>query len=146
MTLVNHTDFNNITVAIGDGGDPETFAAKCTMNSARGLQLSADMNSQNLPDCDDDTITSATNNYATAYSWEITGSGVMELGDDKFFADWLISGAAKNIKFTSGAAGGTLFTGAVKCSSFNITGERNGIVQAEITLVGHGALTTAVVS
>lgn len=146
MTLVNHTAFNNIIIAIGDGADPEVFTAKCTMNSSRGLQISADMNGVNLPDCDDDTITAATLNYATAYTWELSGSGVLELADDKFFADWLTSGAAKNVKIDVGGTGGTRYTGAAKCSALNVTGERNGIVQAEITLVGHGAVTTAAIA
>lgn len=144
-TLVDHLEFGEFLIEIGDGEDPEVFTAKCTINTSKGMSNSAEMQARNLPYCDAPDTPSPTLNFATGVGHEISGSGVLEKGDDKFFFDWLVSGVAKNAKITVGGTGGTVYTGAVKCSSFNLTGERFGVLEGEITLINHGELTPTVI-
>lgn len=146
MALVDHVEFDAFVVAIGDGETPEVFSPKCTINASRGFSLSAEANTRNIPDCEDDKLPSATLRYVSSYSGEISGSGMLEKTDEKFFADWLISGAKKNCKVSVGGAGGTMYAFAGVLTSFSITAERFGTVEAEITIESHGAITTSVIS
>jgi hypothetical protein len=146
MTLVAHVEFSGFEIQIGDGADPEVFTPKCTLNSSRGFTLSGETTSRNIPDCTDDLLPSKTLNYVTAIGGEISGSGVLEKADDKFFADWLNSGAAKNCKVRVGGTGGTQYAGAFKITSLSVTAETKDVVNAEITLVSHGAVTVTAIS
>lgn len=146
MALVDYRGFNQFKILFGDGADPEVFATMCTLNSSRGLSSSAETTDRNIPDCDDDLLPSATLRYPSAISHEISGSGVLEAADAKEFADWLASGAPKNIRIELGTTGGTRWSGAFVITSFNITAETKDVVNAEITLASHGAVTTAVIS
>lgn len=146
MTTVAHVEFSAFEIQIGNGLSPEVFTTKCTLNSSRGFTLTGETTSRNLPDCTNDLLPSATLQYVTAISGEISGSGVMEKADDKFFADWLNSGAAKNIKVRVGGTGGTQYACAAKITSMSISAESKDVVNAEISLVSHGAVTVTVIA
>lgn len=147
MTTVNHVEFKGFEILIGDGATPtEAFEPYCTMNSSRGMTISGETTSRNLPDCEDDLIPSKTLNYVTAISGEISGAGVLEKTDDKFFADWANSGEAKNVKVRIGGTGGTQYAFAAKLTSFSVTAESKDVVNAELTLVSHGAITITTIS
>lgn len=146
MTTVAHVEFSAFEIQIGDGADPEVFTTKCTLNSSRGFTLTGETTSRNLPDCSDDLLPSATLNYITAIGGEISGSGVLEKADDKFFADWLLAGTAKNIKVRVGGTGGTQYACAAKITSLGVTAETKDVVNAEISLVSHGAVTVTAIS
>ena len=145
MTLVDHIEFSALTILIGDGADPEVFTARCSMNASRGFNRTAETNSRNLPDCADDAAPSATLVFVTAKSAEVSGSGVLERADDAFFSTWWASGEAKNVKVVVGDVtdGGNSHSFAAKLTSYNVTGESKDVVNAEITLVSHGAIVTA---
>lgn len=146
MALVDQIEFKNFVVAIGDAADPEVFTPKCSLNSSRGLTLSGETVSRNIPDCDDDLLPSATLQYVTAISGELSGSGVLDKGDEKYFSDWLLAGTAKNVRVSIGGTGGTRYSFAAKITNFAVTAETKDVVNAEITLVSHGAITGAVIS
>lgn len=146
MALVDHVEFDAFVVAIGDGADPEVFAPKCTINSSRGFSLSAEANTRNIPDCDDDKLPSATLRYVSSYSGEISGAGMLEKTDEKFFADWLISGEKKNCKVSVGGSGGTVYAFAGVLTNFSLSAERFGTVEAEMTIESHGAIATTVIT
>lgn len=146
MALVDHVEFDAFTIAIGDGADPEVFTPKCTLNSSRGFTMSAETTDRNLPDCENDKLPSRTLRYVNAISGEISGSGVLEKTDEKFFADWLNSGEAKNVKVSVGGTGGTLYACAAKITNFSVTAERFDVVNAEITIVSHGEITVTTIS
>jgi hypothetical protein len=146
MTLVVPTEFSGFVIAIGDGADPEVFTPKCTLNSSKGFSMTGETTARNIPDCDNDLLPSATLNYITAIGGEISGSGVLNAHEDKFFADWLKSGAAKNVRVSRGGTGGTRYAMAAKITAFNITAETKDLVQCEITLVSHGEITISTIS
>lgn len=146
MAQVDYTNFKDFTISIGDGASPEVFTARCTMNASRGFSLSGEMTERNIPDCSDDLLPSAMLRYLSSYSGEISGSGVLEAEDEKFFSDWLTSGVKKNVRVRRGGTGGTQWAFAAVCSQFSVTGEQKDVVNAEITLQSHGEITTSVIS
>lgn len=146
MAIVTHVEFAGFEIQIGDGAQPEVFTPRCTLNSSRGFTLTGETTSRNLPDCADDLLPSKTLNFITAIGGEISGSGVLEKADDKYFADWLNDGTAKNCKVRVGGIGGTQYAGAFKITSLSVTAETKDVVNAEITLVSHGAVTVTVIA
>lgn len=146
MALVDYTNFSGFVIQIGDGASPEVFTARCTMNASRGFSLSANTTDRNIPDCEDDLLPSATLRYPSDYSGEISGAGVLEAEDEKFFSDWLTSGETKNVRVRRGGVGGTQWAFAAVCTAFNVTAEAKDVVNAEITLASHGAITTTVIA
>lgn len=141
MALVDHVEFAGFEIQIGNAATPEVFAPYCTLNSSKGFTITGETTSRNLPDCDNDLLPSRTLNFITAIGGEISGSGVLERGDDKFFADWVNAGTAKNCRIRVGGVGGTQYAGAFKCTSLGVTAETKDVVNAEISLVSHGAIT-----
>lgn len=147
MTTVTHVEFNGFEILIGDGATPtEAFEPKCTLNSSRGFTITGETTSRNLPDCADDLLPSKTLQFVTAISGEISGAGVLEKGDDKFFADWANAGTAKNVKVRVGGTGGTQYAMAAKLTSFSVTAESKDVVNAELSLVSHGVITITTIS
>lgn len=146
MALVDHVDFAGFEIQIGDGADPEVFAPKCTLNSSRGFTLTGETTTRNLPDCENDLLPSKTKVYVTAVGGEISGAGVLEKGDDKFFADWLNAGTAKNIKVRVGGSGGTQYACAAKITSMSVSAETKDVVNCEITIVADGAVTVSAIA
>ncbi len=146
MADVDYVEFGAMTIAIGDGADPESFLPKCSLNSSRGFSVNGETTSRTVPDCDDDLKAASVLNYITSVGGEISGSGVLNKGEDKEFFDWLKSGVAKNIKVSTGGTGGTIYTLAAKCSSFNVSSESKDVCNVEITLVSHGEISAAVVT
>lgn len=146
MADVDYLGFELFEIQIGDGATPEVFTPRCTLNSSRGFTLTGETVTRNIPDCEDDLKPSKSLVYVTAIGGEISGSGVMEKGEDKFFADWLNTGAAKNCKVRLGGSGGTQYAGAFKITNFSVTGERQDLVNAEITLVSHGGVNVTTIT
>lgn len=146
MTAVNYRNFSQFKILFGDGATPEVFTPMCTLNSSRGMTSSAETTDRNIPDCDDDMLPSNTLRYVTSISHEISGSGVLEAPDAKVFADWLNSGAKKNIRVELGSTGGTRWAGQFVLTNFSVNVETKDVVNAEITLASHDAVAVTTIS
>lgn len=146
--LVDNIEFSNLQILIGDGATPEVFTPRCSMNASRGFQRSAETTSRNIPYCNDDSKPSATRQFVTAFSGEVSGSGVLERDDDAFFSAWMAAGTAKNVKVVVGDVmnGGNSHSFSGKLTAYNITAESKDVINAEITIVADGAITTAALS
>lgn len=143
MAAVPYVEFQNFTIAVGDGGAPETFTARCTMNLERGFTLNPSYTDQEIPDCADDSLPSSIFRALSSISAEISGSGVMDEQDAAFFADWLLGNNTKNVRVIVGStsAVGSQFDFAAKVGSFNVTASKNNVVNADLSLVSTGAVT-----
>ncbi|MGE0828941.1 MAG: phage tail tube protein [Hyphomonadaceae bacterium] len=136
----------SLFIKVGDGGSPETFTHNCSINAQRGLQLSAQTNDVNVPDCDDPDLMAWVEREKVSLSGAINGSGVLNAPDQDLFWEWFSSADPKNVKVITdiaGASGGRVFTGAWLCTGFDITGNRGEKCQCAITLASNGAITFA---
>jgi hypothetical protein len=135
---------SQLTIRIGDGGDPEAFAHPCSINSERGIQFAAETRNNNVPDCDDPEAVVWQGTEKSSLSCTITGAGTLNASDQDIFFDWLESEDPKNVKVydgISGASGGRIYTGAFHLTQFDKTGNFGEKVQVRITLVSDGVVT-----
>lgn len=136
----------SLLIKVGDGGSPETFTHNCTINAERGLQLSAQTNDVNVPDCDDPDLMAWVEREKVSLSGTINGSGTLNAPDQDLFWAWLSGSSTKNVKIVTdiaGASGGRVFSGAFHCTNFELSGNRGEKVNASITLQSSGAITFA---
>ena len=147
--LVDHMDFDELVIAIGDGADPEVFTARCTLNAQKGWNRTAETNSVTIPYCGNDKKPGAVVKTVTALNGEVSGSGTYERGDQQFFDEWLESGETKNVRIMSGLAangGGRQYDCAMLLTSIGSSVESKGVVQAEMTFESTGAITSSAIA
>lgn len=143
MTAVSHTKGVTLVLKVGNGATPEVFTAICSINAERGISFTASLTGTPIPDCTDPTELAAIANDKTDYSASVTGSGILNVGDELTFFNWLKSKDTKNAKVIVDTVGGTTFTAAWHLNEFSITGARGGKAECSIGLTSDGAVTGA---
>lgn len=147
MSLAKVLAGKRLLILIGDGAEPETFAHPCLINAARGITLSAESNTTRIPDCDDPELMAWAKRQKVALSATISGAGVLHMPNAEYFSDWFASADAKNVHVSLDgvleADGGGLLHGAFILTSFEVTGDLGGYVQASITLESDGEIAWA---
>lgn len=136
----------SLLIKVGDGATPEVFTHNCSINAERGLQLSAQTNDINVPDCDDPDLMAWVEREKVSLSGQITGAGTLNAEDQDLFWDWFKSPDTKNVKVVTdiaGASGGRVFSGAFHCTNFEISGNRGEKCTCSITLQSSGEITMA---
>jgi hypothetical protein len=132
-----------ILVMIGDGEVSESFAHNCSINGARSLQLSAQTNDTNVPDCDDPDLMAWVEREKVSLSGTIQGAGVTNTPDVEFFFDFLKDPDPRNVRVAidvPGADGGGYFAGAWLCSDFTVNGDRGSKSDISITMQSTGVI------
>jgi len=133
--------FKQAGILIGDGGDPETFAPACLLNSTKGIQLSATFSENSVPDCDDDDVPAEILRYAESISLAINGSGKLHQDDQLSWMQWLASGQPKNVQVrlgTAGAPGAVQISTQIVLTDFSINGQSKQLLEADVSLASHG--------
>lgn len=143
MTAVAHAKGVTLVLKVGDGASPEVFTAKCSINAERGISFTSTLSDTPIPDCTDPEAIAALARDKTDYSASITGSGLLDIGEELEFFNWLISPDSKNCKVIVAGAGGTTFSGAWHLGEFSLTGNRGGKIECSISLSSDGAVTGA---
>ena len=143
--MVNTQPFQGyeILIKVGDGGGTETFAHPCLINASREVGFESDTSTSEIIDCDNPGDPSWENVNKTIVRFPISGSGTVHKPDIGMFDAWASSDEAKNCEIEVGGTGGRLYTGAWKCTSFKITGERKEDATVQIELINHGPVTSA---
>ena len=145
MATVKYLNGVQLLVQIGDGADPEVFAADCLINADRGISFESETNRQVIPDCDnpDDPAWSVMDK--DGLSATITGSGMLHTSSTSEWFDWFNGNAGKNVRVlyngVSLANGGGHWAGSFKLTSFEVTGARNEKSQVSVTLESDGVVT-----
>lgn len=132
-----------LLIKVGDGADPEAFTHPCTINSQRGLQLTADTNDVVVPDCADPDLMAWVEREKVSLSGAITGEGTLNTPDLDLFWEWFESPDPKNVMVVvdvDAADGGRIFTGPFLLTAFELAGEPGNKAQASITLQSSGAI------
>lgn len=91
--------FGSFKVEVGNGANPEVFAAPCGFDT-KALNLSAATSEANVPPCNNPDAPGWTARGVSAFSAEVTGSGVMATEDSGLWSGWFLGGAAKNVRVT----------------------------------------------
>lgn len=77
MALAQTFRFSGYRVLLGNGGDPETFAAPCGFTE-RSISFNRELSETNTPDCADEDAPSWLERDVTSMSATVNGTGVLE--------------------------------------------------------------------
>lgn len=136
MSYVNPNAGEQLLVKIGDGGSPEVFTAPALINTTRSVKLSTTEVATEIPRTDQPSLPGYTARAITGIDWEVSGAGVLNVGDDKTYADWLITGLPKNIQVVNNLTGGLTLQGSAVLTDFQSSGSRGGKIDVTLTLKG----------
>lgn len=135
----------DILVKISTGVGDNTLVAYCSINSSRGIGLTAETTGSVLPDCDDPYAAGWKSTNVTGLSLSVSGAGVSHKPDVKVLADLLIAGQPVNGSVEVGGSGGTAFTGKLVITSLNITGDRTDNAEFDIAFESDGEIVTSAI-
>jgi predicted secreted protein len=144
MAPVKTINGQKLLVQIGNGADPEVFAADCLINTERGIQFASDSNDQVVADCDDPDAPAWKERTKDGLDATISGAGMLHTTSIETWFDWFKSADTKNVRVkvdVSAANGGGYWQGAFHLTALEITGNRNEKATVSVTLVSSGALT-----
>lgn len=113
-----------------------TFAKLCGLTS-RGVTRTSNMETSEVPDCDDESLPAAVERAVQSQEVTIEGSGVWAAQSHETMLDWWYSGATKIIRIhhVNAAAGDTEYeTGPAYLVSISNVAERGTKVTAEIEI------------
>lgn len=129
-------------IKLGNGADPEVFAAPCAMTS-RGLSRSTAVNASNTPDCASPDAIQWDDQEATARSWSVSGSGKLLKENVSTWDEFFLEDDPTHIQIDVVFADGGIrrYAGAGLLTEFSLTGEDGDRVTYDITITGSGALT-----
>ena len=145
MAAVKHARGVKLLLKVGDGASPtENFAAYCTVNAARSIKGTATTNEFNIPDCTDPDLLAWVSREKVSLSYTVSGAGILNTPDVEDFTTWLAAEEPKNCQIVvdvPSADGGVIFEGAFHLTDFEITGDRGGKMEANISLASDGEVT-----
>lgn len=128
-------------IEIGDSGSPSDFTAPCALN-AKSFNRTASVNEFNVADCDDPDAPTWVERVKAALSGEITGSGTLAEESLDVYEDLFDDNDPREVRITLDyTAGPRRYVGRFLLTTFNITGNNGELVQVEMTLQSHGAIT-----
>jgi hypothetical protein len=133
--------FGDMKVELGNGANPEVFAAPCGFDT-KALNLTATASEANIPPCNSPDTPGWTARGVSAFSAEITSSGVMAVEDSAMWSAWLLSGLPKNVKVTVSPS--EVYLGAAIITALGATAAlaSNGkLVQRSVTMSSAGPWT-----
>lgn len=115
---------------------PGTYAKLCGLTS-RTVNRTSNMQTSEIPDCDDESLPAAVERAVQSQEVTISGTGTWAAQSHGTMMDWFYSGATKNIRIghLKAEPGDTEYeTGPAYLSTLNNTAERGTKVTAEISV------------
>ncbi|BCH32639.1 hypothetical protein MesoLjLc_45690 [Mesorhizobium sp. L-8-10] len=115
---------------------PGTYAKLCGLTS-RGVNRQHNMQTSEVPDCDDESLPAAVERAVQSSEVTISGSGVWAAQSHETMLDWWYSGATKNVRIrhVNALVGDTEYeTGPAYLASISNQAERGTKVTAEIAI------------
>lgn len=142
MTKPTTLKFGEFLIKVGDGADPEVFAAPCGLTS-KGFNASADTTDDSVPDCDNPDAPAWKERSVTAIARDISGSGVLSQEFLQTWDDWFVSGLPKNCQVEFGDL---VWTGPYVLSTFNVSADQGAKLKVTVALQSAGEITRAAAS
>lgn len=134
---------SKVLIQLGNGAGPEVFTAPCALET-KGINLSADTNDFNVPDCDLPDNPTWTERVVSALSAGVSGNGVLALENLTTWRTWFLSGLAKNIRVKIDvplADNGGYFAMSSVLTTFNIGADQTGLITVEVGISSSGEVT-----
>lgn len=135
--------FGKFLVELGDGATPtEAFVAPCGFTE-RALRINAATGSTVVPACDAPDAPAWEEKDVTSQSWQVTGTGVIDLHDLETWRDWALVGGLKNVRVRFDdtlANGGGYYQGAGVLTTFEQAGQRGQRGTLSVTIDSSGPL------
>jgi hypothetical protein len=145
MAAVKNARGVKLLLKVGDGGNPEVFAAFCSINAARGISFTAATREFNVPDCTNPDQIAWLAREKESLSVSVTGAGMLNTPDVQSFFDWWTDEDSRNCHLVvdvPSADGGVIFEGAFHLTEFSVTGDRGAKMEVSLTLASDGAVTS----
>lgn len=133
--------FSGYRVLLGDGADPEVFAAPCGFTE-RSFSLNRELSETNTPDCSDEDAPSWLERDVTSMSASINGTGVLEATALPIWLailDTTVSFNARVELWREGAKVGH-WQGAFALESFETSGTKGERVNVTVAMRSDGAI------
>lgn len=129
---------SKLLIKLGDAATPEVFTAPCALTT-KAFNRSASVNEFNIGDCDTPDDPMWTERVISALSSTISGSGTLAQESlaayEAFFAD----PDGRNVQVVLNfATSPKTYQGKYVMTTFNITGEQDGLIQVELELQSSG--------
>lgn len=136
MARAATANFHEMVVEVEWVPESGTFAKVCGITS-RGINRQSNMQTSEVPDCDDESLPAAVERAVQSQEVTISGAGVWASQSHGNMLDWWYSGATRNIRVhhVNAETGDTEFeTGPAYLQSINNQAERGTKVTAEIAI------------
>ncbi|WP_395444053.1 phage tail tube protein [Caulobacter sp. UC70_42] len=132
-----------MVVKVQDQANATLYAQSMVFNKSTALSFSTKTVDDELVDLNDLSAPAQTVRRVASFDTKVDGNGTFAKADSGFYTAWATGNAAvRNCKISYA---NTTVTGPFVMTSFNITGERQQSVQAQITLEQAGAVTVTTV-
>lgn len=128
----------HLYIKIADSNSPGTWAHPCLINAERGLSLTSQANDVYIPDCDDPDIPAIREHIKTAVEAAVNGAGILDTAALATWLPWHKSDDTKLVQVWFGTVG--YIQMAMKLDAFEVTGDRGGKVQVNVSLMSHGEI------
>lgn len=133
MARAQTANFHQMVLEV-ESTTPGTWTRLCGLTS-RGINRTSNMETSEVPDCDDESLPAAVERAVQSQEVTIEGSGVWAAQSHETMLDWWYSGATKNVRINhvNAKAGDTQYeTAPAYLVSIANQAERGTKVTAEI--------------
>lgn len=136
MARATTANFHQMVLEVEVTPDSGVYTKLCGLTS-RGINRTSNMQTSEVPDCDDESLPAAVERAVQSQEVTISGSGSWAAESHGTMLDWWYSGATKSVRIHHvNAANGTpeYETGDAYLVSINNTVERGQKVDAQIEI------------
>lgn len=136
MTRAVTEKFHEMVLEVETTPGSGTFSKLCGLTS-RTINRTSNMQTSEIPDCDDESLPAAVERSVQSQEVTISGTGTWAAQSHGTMMDWFYSGATKNIRVghLKAEPGDTEYeTGPAYLATLNNTAERGPKVTAEISI------------
>ncbi|WP_100961067.1 phage tail tube protein [Bosea sp. FBZP-16] len=141
MALAATFRFSGYRVLLGDGADPEVFAAPCGFTE-RSISFNRELSETNTPDCADEDAPSWLERDVTSMSATINGTGVLEATALPIWLGLLNTTVSFNARVELWREGVKVghWQGAFALESFETSGTKGERVQVTVSMQSDGVV------
>ena len=143
MALPKIASGTKLKILLGDGAEPtEVFSSPCGLTDT-SLNLSADANDFDIPDCADPDAPAFKTREIQSISGEISGSGILATDTLATWRTWFFAGTPKNVRVmldVPAGDGGGHFALSARLTSLNIKGQRGNKTEVDVSIVSDGEI------
>lgn len=142
MTAATTIRFSGYRVLLGDGADPEAFAAPCGFTE-RSFSVTRELSENNTPDCTNEDAPSWLERDTTSQSAAINGTGVLSVEALPTWIALLNTTESVNCRVELWVAGVKEghWQGAFQLESFETSGTKGERVTVTVSMQSDGAVT-----